>query len=120
MNKRMICTECPKGCSLSITIQDDQVISIRGNQCERGLHFAHHEVESPQRLLTSTVCAYDLAVKMVPVRTDRPIPKNKISEGMESIRQVMIDVPVAVGDIIIENFLDLDVNLIATRSVGES
>ncbi|MBN1493478.1 MAG: DUF1667 domain-containing protein [Candidatus Omnitrophica bacterium] len=117
MNTRMICTECPKGCALSVTVHDGRVISVRGNECNRGVHFAHQEIENPKRLLTSTVCAEGLSVRMVPVRTDRPIPKDKLQEGMALIHTLRIKDPVNIGEVIVTRFLDLDVNLISTRSV---
>ncbi|MFC1809103.1 DUF1667 domain-containing protein [Candidatus Omnitrophota bacterium] len=117
MNKRMICTECPKGCKLNVTIQDEKVVSITGNECEKGLAYAHAEIENPMRLLTSTVRAEGLALKMVPVRTDKPIPQTKLFEGMKCIQEITIKKPLKAGEIIYANFLGCKVNLIATRNV---
>jgi CxxC motif-containing protein len=112
----MICTQCPKGCALSVTIEQEKVVSVRFNECERGVHYAHQEIEDPRRILTSTVLAEGLTLKMVPVRTDKPIPKHRLFEGMEYIRKVRLTKPVKAGDVIVPCFLGLNVDLIATRS----
>jgi CxxC motif-containing protein len=116
MNKRMICTQCPKGCALSVTIEQGKVVSVRGNECERGVHYAHQEIEDPRRILTAAVLAEGLMLKMVPVRTDKPIPKHRLFEGMEYVRTVRLTKPVKIGDVIVPHFLGLNVDLIATRS----
>ena len=56
---------------------------------------------------------------MVPVKTDKPIPKDKLFLAMDEIKKLTINKPVKVGDIIAENFLGLNVNLISTRKVLE-
>lgn len=115
MIKELICIECPSGCVLFADIDNGKVISVTGNKCLTGEDYAKSEVENPVRILTSTVLAYSLPLKMIPVRTDRPIPKAVIFKAMEEIKKVKIIKPVCAGDVIVENFLDLKVNLVATR-----
>jgi CxxC motif-containing protein len=52
---------------------------------------------------------------MVPVRTDKPIPKARILEGTSEIKKLKVTKPLGIGDIIVCNFMGLAVNLIATR-----
>ncbi len=52
---------------------------------------------------------------MLPVRTDKAIPKEKISKAIEEIKKININKPVRVGDIIVKDFLGLAVNLVTTR-----
>jgi len=117
MFKKIICIECPNGCNLSISIENDKVVYVEGNKCERGVTYAHHEIECPMRSLTSSVMTRGLDLKMVPVKTDRPIPKEKLMEAMDEIKRICLDHPVAMGDVIQGNILGLGVDLIATRSV---
>ncbi|MFH1847010.1 MAG: DUF1667 domain-containing protein [Candidatus Omnitrophota bacterium] len=119
MEKKLICIECPEGCELKVDIEDVRVLKVQGNQCPKGEKYAISEIQNPLRILTSTVCAKGLSLKLVPVRTDNPIPKNRIMDAMRKIRKTSINKPINVGDVLIENFLDLGVNLIATRSVRE-
>lgn len=118
MIKKITCIECPIGCTLSVDVENCRVIKVRGTKCPKGEDYAVIEIENPVRILTTTVLAAGLSVKMVPVRTDRPIPKGDIFKAMDEIKKIRIDRPVSAGDIIVKNFLGLGVNLIATREVG--
>jgi CxxC motif-containing protein len=118
MVKRLTCIECPKGCLLSVDIENCRVIKVAGNECPRGEKYAIQETENPMRILTSAVVAQKLYMKMVPVRTDKPIPKAKLAEAMKEIKKIRLNSPVKPGSIIVENFLGLGVNLISTRSVS--
>lgn len=115
MIKKMICTECPKGCALSVDIENCQVVKVLGNQCPKGEKFAVSEVVNPKRILTSAVMGIGLDLKMIPVRTDHPIPKAKLQEAMAEVKKIKIDKSVRIGDIITSDFLGLGVNLVATR-----
>ena len=118
MNKQMTCIECPIGCALSVDIEDCRVVKVSGNQCPKGQAYAVSEVENPVRILTSAVLAGGLELKMVPVRTDKPIPKAKLREGMEAVKKIRVSRPLKLGDTIDNNFLGLGVRLIVTRDVG--
>lgn len=115
MNRKLTCIECPISCALSVDIEDCRVIKVSGNKCPKGETYAVSEIESPLRVLTSCVLTQGLSLKMIPVRTDKPIPKDKLKEAMVEVKRTKIGRDVSVGEIIIENFLDLGVNLVATR-----
>lgn len=118
MKRRLVCIECPAGCILSVEVEDGRAVTVEGGRCPKAGAWAAAEIENPERILTSTVAATGLALKMVPVRTDRPISKQKISEAMAEVRKITLDRAVSGGDIIVQNFLGLGVNLVATRSVS--
>ena len=118
MIKSMICIECPKGCSMSVDIEGCKAVNIQGAKCPKGAAYAIAETENPTRVLTSTVLASGLALKLVPVRTDKPIPKKDIFKAVEEIRKMRISKPLKAGDAITDNFLGLGVKLIATRQVN--
>ena len=117
MIKNLTCIECPTGCSLIIEVKDGKVLHVSGNECEKGEKYAFDEIENPVRILTSSVLAQGLPLKMIPVRTDEPIPRSRIFDAMNAIKKVRIHNAVRIGDIIVDNFLNLGVNLIATRDV---
>ena len=119
MIKEFICIECPSGCALKVDIENCKVVSVSGNTCPKGEVYAKKEVENPERILTSTVVTKGLSLKLVPVRTDRAIPKSKLFDAMHEIKSMRIEKTINAGDVIVENFLGLDVNIIATRSVME-
>lgn len=117
MIKKITCIECPKGCMLSVDMENCKVVKVKGNECPKGEAYAISEVEDPVRVLTSAVLARGLAMKMVPVRTDKPVPKTKMLEAIGEIKKIKIDKPLRAGDIIVKNFMKLGVDLIATREV---
>jgi len=117
MIKKLTCIECPKGCGLEVDIENCRVVKVSGNKCPKGEKYAITEIENPVRILTTTVLACGLGLKMVPVRTDGPIPKSRMHEAIEEIKKLKISKPQRPGDIVLRNLLGLDVNLIATRNV---
>lgn len=116
MIKYLTCIECPKGCKLEIETEGGRVLSIKGNQCEKGVKYGQNEIENPVRILSSSVLAHGLELKMIPVRTDKPIPKTKLAEAMDKIKQITIVKPVKLGDVIEKDFITAGVSLIATRN----
>ena len=117
MIKKMTCIQCPKGCQLEVNYDGSRVISITGNQCEKGPIHARQEIESPTRTLTSAVLTDGLSIKMLPVRTNNPIPKNKMLDAMKEIKKIKVTKPIKINDVIVKDFLGLGVDLVATRSL---
>ena len=115
MIKNLTCIECPQGCALAVDIENCRVIKVSGEKCPKGKDYAVSEVENPVRVLTATVLTQGLALKMVPVRTDKPIPQARILEAAGEIRKIKLSHPVRLGEVIVPDFLGLGVNLIATR-----
>ena len=113
--RKLTCIECPKGCRLTIDIENSRMIRVSGNECPKGETYAISEIENPCRILTSTVLGQGMALKMIPVRTNKPIPKSRVFDAMTEIKKIRVNNPLNVGDVIVRNFLGLDVNLIATR-----
>lgn len=117
MIKKITCIECPKSCLLSVDIENCRVIKVSGNLCPKGEKYAISEIENPMRVFTSVVLTENLPLRMMPVRTDKPIPKTKIPAAMDEVKGMRLKRSVLVGEIITENFLGLGVNLIATRGI---
>ena len=117
MIKKLTCIACPQGCPLIAEIAQGRVSKVSGNKCPKGEEYAKQEIENPQRILTSTLLTQGLALKMAPVRTNQAIPKNKIVEAMSEIKKLRLNRPVKVDEVIIKNFMELGVDLIATRTV---
>ncbi|MBU2615225.1 MAG: alpha/beta fold hydrolase [Elusimicrobia bacterium] len=117
--KKMVCIECPKSCVINVGIDNKKIVSVKDNECPKGEKYARQEIENPKRIITSTVLAEGLDYKMIPVKTDRPVPKSKILDVMQEIKKVRVkDKPVSAGDLIVRNILGLEANLVATRSAS--
>ncbi len=114
MEKKIICTVCPIGCCISITEENKQIFSLKGNNCPRGEKFAKDEFTCPVRTLTTTVLIRNSTEPNLAVRTNRPIPKTKLFECMEIVRELSFDAPVKMHQVLLENIADTGANLIAS------
>ena len=111
MKQTLTCIECPIGCEVEVEIIDGKVASVQGNSCPRGKTYAENEVTCPKRVVTSTVRAKNGV--LVPVKTDRPVRKDAIFEVMKKINATTCKMPVALGDVLVENICD-DANLVVS------
>lgn len=115
MKKQFTCINCPLGCQVVVTMDDDKNIQkIEGNNCKRGEQYVRDEVYDPKRMVTSTVRVAGGHGYSVPVKTESAIPKGLIFDCMKEINNTEIKAPVHIGDVVIENILDTGVNLVAT------
>ncbi|MCY6356694.1 DUF1667 domain-containing protein, partial [Clostridium sp. ZS2-4] len=55
---------------------------------------------------------------VVPVKTEADIPKDKIFECVKALKGLAVKAPVNIGDVVLENFADTGVNVIATKKVA--
>ena len=58
---------------------------------------------SPKRILTTTMRVENGFLPLIPVRSDKPIPKDKLGETLEMIAKTQIKAPIKMGDKLIEN-----------------
>ncbi|MBA4699799.1 MAG: DUF1667 domain-containing protein [Ruminococcus sp.] len=117
MKKEIICTVCPIGCHIAVEGEGDNIISMEGYGCKRGEQYAHAEFAHPVRILTTTVKTDSEKTPLIPVRSDKPVPKEKIMDCMAEIRKCLAKAPVGVYDILIEDVCDTGVNIVATGAV---
>lgn len=115
--KTLICIICPVGCQIEVCRDDDNIRSISGYGCKRGKEYAISELLNPVRTITSTVTVRCGEHPVVPVKTDKPIPKHLITELMREINKCSIQAPVRMGDIVLQNVLNTGANIIATGNI---
>ena len=111
--KELICITCPRGCHLKV----DDDLNVTGNFCPRGAMYAKAELTHPVRTLTSTVKISSILEDRLPVKSERPLPKELIFKAMEEIDKIKVNAPICIGDIIIKNILNTDINIIATKDI---
>ncbi len=116
-NTDFICTKCPMGCMLHLTVNNDE-ITVTGNTCKLGEKYGINEYTNPVRTITTSVkCNTPTGVKMISVKTNDDVPKSKLDECLKEIKKVSLkQEKVSIGDIIIENILGLGIDVVATRS----
>ena len=114
MKKEMICIICPHGCQIELT-QEGNALSVKGNACPRGAEYAKSELLDPRRTLTATVRVSNRKDTMVSVKTEHPIPKSQMMNIMKRLRDVHVNAPIAIGDILLPDVWGTKV--IATQKV---
>lgn len=112
--RELTCINCPLGCSVSVKIEDGEIVNIEGNSCKRGEVYAKNEIKNPVRTITSTVKVDGGSNYLVPVKTEEAIPKGLMKEVMVEINKLKVKAPVHIGDVLIEDILDTGVSLVAT------
>lgn len=115
--RNIICIGCPLGCPLTITLDNNEIQSVTGNTCPRGDAYARKEITNPTRIVTSTVCVDGGNIPMVSCKTQTDIPKEKIFEVIEALKDLHVKAPVAIGDILIKDVAHTGVDVIATKDV---
>ena len=113
--KELICIVCPMGCMLSCEVEGGEVSSVQGNTCPRGAAYAKAELLHPTRTLTTTVRLVGRK-ELLPVKTNRPISKERLKEAMLLLRDVRVSAPVHIGDVILQDLLD-EADLVACADV---
>ena len=117
------CTTCPSECLLTVEVERDAgghvaaVRSVTGNSCPRGDKFAHQELTCPMRVLTTTVAVSSGNEALLPVRTADAIPLELHAQAMALIRGLIVDAPIHMGDVVLENLLDTNINLVASMDI---
>lgn len=115
--RNLTCIGCPSGCSLSVQIENEQVVSVSGNTCPRGDAYARKEVTNPTRIVTSTVRVAGANGGMVSCKTQEDIPKNMIFDVVNALKDVEVNPPVRIGDVLVENVAGTGVNVVATKNM---
>ncbi|MDE7340199.1 MAG: DUF1667 domain-containing protein [Lachnospiraceae bacterium] len=118
--KNLTCINCPIGCSLTVEMEGEQVIKVSGNTCKRGEIYARKEVTNPTRIVTSTVKVVNGQSDMVSVKTKEDIPKGKIFDCVRALKNVQVEAPVRIGDVIVKNIADTGVDVVVTKNVEVS
>ena len=113
-NKRLTCIVCPIGCSLEAELEDGRVRRVTGQSCKRGVDYAVSECTNPTRTLTTTAKVESGRYPLVPVRSEKPLPRALLRECMKIINGLQLAAPVVIGDVVVENILDTGINIIAT------
>ncbi|MBE0600580.1 MAG: DUF1667 domain-containing protein [Firmicutes bacterium] len=118
MKQNLTCINCPSGCQLTVTLDDQKhILRIEGNQCKLGETYAFTEITNPTRTVTSTVRLTGGPFAQLPVKTSKPIPKDRIMDCMRALKPIEITAPVTVGDVIVPHVCGTDADIVATRSV---
>ena len=116
--RELICINCPLGCGLTVTLKDGDVVKVEGNTCPKGEAYGKEEVTDPTRIVTSTVRVSGGVLPVVSVKTASDIPKEKIMDCAKALKNVKIQAPVSIGDVVVEDVCGTGVSVIATKNIS--
>lgn len=114
----IICIICPLACRVTVSVDDGgSITGVANNLCKRGEEHAIAECKFPGRILTATVLTKSKSRKLLPVRTMKPIPKERLMEAMYSLSKIEIKLPVRMGQVVVSNIAGTGVDLVATEEL---
>lgn len=116
LTKEIICVACPKGCLLKVHRENSE-LSVRNAGCKRGNEYAIGEITDPRRMVASTVQVTKGLHPLVPVYTAEPFPKQKITELLRILRDIKLEAPVRLGQVVLADALGTGINVIASRDI---
>ncbi len=117
VTEKMICITCPMGCSVEVTREGQTLLSVDGNTCKRGEDYVRRELTDPRRMAATTVRVKGGIHPLVPVYTAQAFPKPRLFELLDALRQVELEAPVAMGQVVLANALGTGIDILASREM---
>lgn len=71
-------------------------------------------------MITTTLPVLNGKQAMVSCKSSEPIDKEKIFEVMRALKSVVVEAPVHIGEVLLENAAQTNVNIIATKNVEKA
>ena len=122
MNHRVItCILCPNGCELEVGWDGEptaQSVEVLGNLCARGISYALDELTHPERTLTTSVRVRGGVQRLASVKTVSPIPREAVIAARESLQPIVLNAPVAIGQVVMEDVAGTGIQVVVTRAVA--
>lgn len=117
MKHELTCIGCPLGCALVVEIEGNRIVSVTGFTCKKGEAYAQAEMINPRRTVTSTIKVRGGDTPMVSVKTALEIPKAQVTECMAALKDLAVDAPVKINDVILSDVCGTGVDIVATKNV---
>jgi len=113
-----VCIICPVSCPVEVEwTNEDGVISIKNHLCKLANDYVASELFDPRRTMTTSMPVDGGDWPLVSVRTNPPLPKDRMLEAMDEIIGRRVQAPVKVGDVLIPDLLGTGSDVVATRNV---
>lgn len=117
--KEVVCVVCPRGCRIQVEVKEQDYFMTQ-NGCNRGPIYVRQELTDPRRSLTTTIQVHGGVEHRLPVVTNQDIPRDIVFDALELLSTVVVEAPIIVGDIIIDNILGTNVSIVAAKSLKET
>lgn len=122
VNHRVItCILCPNGCELEVDWDGEptaQSLEVLGNLCPKGTSYALDELTHPERTLTTSIRIRGGVQRLASVKTVSPIPRETVVTARESLQPIVLNAPVAIGQVVVEDVAGTGIQVIVTRAVA--
>lgn len=79
--------------------------------------YARKEVTNPTRIVTSTVKVSNGTAGYGVCKDEGDVPKEKIFDCMRALKDVTVQAPVHIGDVVLKNVAGTGVDMVATKNV---
>jgi len=119
--RKITCILCPNGCELEVSFSGEptaESLGIAGNLCPRGLDYALEELTHPKRTLTTSVVVRGGTQPQTSVKTACPIPREAVLDVRAALRDVTLNAPVAIGDVVLTDIAGTGTDVVVTRPVA--
>jgi CxxC motif-containing protein len=115
--RHFVCVVCPVGCEVDVVHEGNRIISMEGNKCEESEEFVSQELIEPMRILTTTIRIQGSKWPVIPVRTDKAVPKRLFPRITGQLRRIKLQAPVNMLDVVVKDVLRTGANVVATRTM---
>lgn len=121
MLREFTCIICPNGCAMQAKIaENNEILSVSGHMCKRGEQYIRQEILDPKRNIATSILVENGELPLASVRLSDAIPKKRIFDVMAEINKQKVPAPTKIGQIVIENVLDLGVDVIITKEIAKN
>ncbi|UCF12533.1 MAG: DUF1667 domain-containing protein [Thermoplasmatales archaeon] len=116
-DKEITCIVCPIGCKILVDLDGKQIKNLEGNKCKQGIDYAINEALDPRRMLTSSILVIGGNWPLVSIKSSQPVPRDKVFQVLKEIKKIKVKAPIKLGQIILTNIANTNINIIATKSI---
>lgn len=119
-SREVLCLDCPLACHMEVSISEEgTILECLGARCKRGLPYARQEIKSPKRVLTVTLLTKGSRAPLLPVRSDRPVPKEILLDAAVLLARLCVSPPIQAGQVLLADLMGTGANVIATDDLPE-
>jgi len=101
---------------VDVVLHNGAIESLEGAACRRGRESCIQEVLDPRRMLSTTVRLRHADRPLLPVRTCVPIPRDRIPQAMGQLREIAVEAPVRMGDVVFRDLAGTGIDVVAAES----
>lgn len=118
--REITCIACPMGCRLSVWQDENGKVNVQNHSCKRGVAYGIQEFTAPMRMVTSSVYVQGGQRRLCAVKTNENLPKEKIADVLHALRDVQVQAPVYIGQVILKDVAGALVDVVATANCAKA